>query len=1445
MPDGMKRYLPLLLALACQRPEAPTTEAPATDFAALATRAGAIPSVGTNDVPRFLWGTSAIEKPPTDDAATAALAYVERFAPTLNLRDLEAIEVRAVHRLPRIGTIVKLGQRYAGVEVYPSELRLLLRDDLSLVALAGAVSPVGAKAPRFDLSPESALAIALGDATGSLVPASAMSAARAGSDDFVYFEARTDDVHLPEPARVKPVWFADGRTLAPAYFVEAYAGRPDGVEHVAFAHVIDARDGKILEREDLTSADSFDYRVFADPISARPLDGPHTDFSPHPTGAPDGSMPTPIPPNLVTMESFNTPPGGGVDPWLPAGATEATGNNVDCYADITAPSGFNAGDLRATTTSPGVFDRTFDTTQDPVATEAQSMAAVTNAFYITNWLHDYWYDSGFDEAAGNAQVDNYGRGGLGGDVLRIEVQDYSGRNNANMSTPGDGMSPRMQVYVWSGNQQPSLTLVGAPSPTSVGTASFGPQNFDVTGTVVAGDDGVGTGTDACEPLVNNVAGQIALVDRGGCTFILKVQNAENAGAIGVILANNRGGGAPGMGGGGNTNTPVLSVSDVDGAAIRTALAGGPVTATLFRMVAPDLDGALDVGLVSHEWGHYIHRRLTSCGNTQCSAMSEGWGDILDWFTKIREGDDLNGAYGHTVYAASGRANGAYFGTRRTAYSINPAINAQSFRHIQDGEPDPVGQPFDPGNPNSEIHNAGEIWSSMLFEVYAELLSQVGPAPAPSFEDIRRRFADYVVAGLMLTPRAATYIEGRDAILAAAAASSPQDLGAIAAAFGRRGAGTCAEGPPVDSTDLVGVVEDTGVSARILVGGITIDDGLYSCDGDGVLDAEERGRVTFTVSNGGPIAMQGATVTLTSSTAGVTFPDGATVALPAIDPYQTASVEIAVNVDPTLTQTGAMHLLTTVAAPDTCLLSQTSTTITLVNLDSAVGSTSDDVEAPTSAWTPTGDQASEIWSRLEATGGYAWRGEDFGAPSDTSLESPPLVVSSTVAFVVSFDHRFSFERRSEDFDGGMIEISIDGGRNWTDVSTYVAPGYNGTLGTNSNNPLGGRACFAGTNGAWPDRERLVLDFGSQLAGRTVQLRFRIGTDAAVSDFGWELDDFTVSGIDNAPFTALRPDGTTCLPELVADAGGDQEVEAFTAVLLDGTGSASNAGRPITFRWAQTAGPTVALSRSDTNLAAFSAPNLGQDTTLTFELTVDDGVLAATDTVDVRVLAGSFTALVADAGMDRTVAPGEVVRLDASASRGEGTLSYTWAQLDGPEITLLDADGVVAVFVAPELDAEATARFQVQVEDDVSSAVDAVQITIGAAGAIVADAGADQSVEGGQIVTLDGSGSSGATAFLWEQVSGTAAEIGSGAGERLVFVAPDVDEALVFRLTASNGARAATDEVTITAMKAPVGELPEVDDSGCSCAATQRSGRGWSWVFLPLLFVGYFFRGRGTP
>ena len=73
--------------------------------------------------------------------------------------------------------------------------------------------------------------------------------------------------------------------------------------------------------------------------------------------------------------------------------------------------------------------------------------------------NDYFYRIGFTESAGNFQADNFGRGGLGGDPVLGDAQDSADTltdgdpdndvdNNANFSTPTDGQSGRMQMFLW-------------------------------------------------------------------------------------------------------------------------------------------------------------------------------------------------------------------------------------------------------------------------------------------------------------------------------------------------------------------------------------------------------------------------------------------------------------------------------------------------------------------------------------------------------------------------------------------------------------------------------------------------------------------------------------------------------------------------------------------------------------------------------------------------------------------------------------------------------------------------------------------------------------------------------------------------------------------------------------------------------------------------------------
>jgi PA domain len=153
--------------------------------------------------------------------------------------------------------------------------------------------------------------------------------------------------------------------------------------------------------------------------------------------------------------------------------------------------------------------------------------------------------------------------------------------------------------VWDGPQVtdavPDVLGFGLPqvvvnSPAAIvgslpaGPAQFGPPlaSPGVTGDVVLGNDGVAPTTDACTPLVGFPAGSIALVDRGTCTFVIKVANAQAAGAIAVLVADNVADSPPaGLGGVDPTITiPSARITFAAGNAIKGQLPTSVVNATL-------------------------------------------------------------------------------------------------------------------------------------------------------------------------------------------------------------------------------------------------------------------------------------------------------------------------------------------------------------------------------------------------------------------------------------------------------------------------------------------------------------------------------------------------------------------------------------------------------------------------------------------------------------------------------------------------------------------------------------------------------------------------------------------------------------------------------------------------------------------------------------------------
>ncbi|HKP71801.1 MAG TPA: M36 family metallopeptidase, partial [Pyrinomonadaceae bacterium] len=131
-------------------------------------------------------------------------------------------------------------------------------------------------------------------------------------------------------------------------------------------------------------------------------------------------------------------------------STVTTGNNVEAYLDTNADNvadannGTNLSNGHASSPTQN-FTFPYDLTVDP---RTQQAAVVTNLFYFNNIMHDFSYNLGFTESAGNFQTNNFGRGGTGNDSVRAEAQDGSGTNNANFATPPDGQRPRMQQFLF-------------------------------------------------------------------------------------------------------------------------------------------------------------------------------------------------------------------------------------------------------------------------------------------------------------------------------------------------------------------------------------------------------------------------------------------------------------------------------------------------------------------------------------------------------------------------------------------------------------------------------------------------------------------------------------------------------------------------------------------------------------------------------------------------------------------------------------------------------------------------------------------------------------------------------------------------------------------------------------------------------------------------------------
>lgn len=1217
----------------------------------------------------FVWGGNTLRKP---DLSLVAPEHRSEYAANFYLNQLTGFSAEVAnegnkaqlaytHDLKRGAIVAKYRQQVQGIEVFNKEYNVMMDREYNLVAGAGyfanktPASKVIALLSDFG-SVESAVEKAVNDLSNG--ETSVQLSRSEEKNGYQLFEATT--THGPQVVgqpRAKKVFYDVNGTMVAAYYVEVSLGETSEVTSLDHSFVIEASSGKILFRNNLVAHEGeFTYRAYAQE-NGFPWEGPHGDVIPALVQGEDTSVILEAP--LVTVRNFDKI--STDDPWLPEDATITSGNNVFAYADVLPPQGFNEGDYTAEVTS----DRTFDyqlNGEERASNLTNGKAGVVNLFVVNNFLHDWWYDHGFDEASGNAQLDNFGRGGVGGDPLEVQGQDYSGLNNANMATPADGASPRMQQFLYNSKDAENgvdqgLTVTSHPDLgmlQSLQLSSFGPVQYDAfSGEVVRLTDGdaVNSGSefDGCEAATNPdaLAGKIAIIDRGSCAFTVKVNNAQDAGAIGAIVVNNTDDGTPAPMGGDDPNVtiPNVGLNFADGHAMYDLIeAGDTVTVEMFSNF-PLKDSSFDNGIVAHEWGHYIQNRLVGNANGlvnfQGRAMGEGWSDFHSMMFLVKSADrEIEGNSEFQVPYATGTYVEDFFtGIRRVPYTPNMEFNPLSFRHIESGAGTDVGLP---GTNTASPHAPGEVWATALWDVYVRLLN------THEFDVAQTRMADYLVAGYKLTPISPTYTEARDALLAAMYANDPADYQLALEAFARRGMGLSAVSPDRTSTTNEGVVEafDTELAA-FNAEDINIDttfDGVTAgyCSNDNIFDVGETATVSVSIKNAGSESLAGIPARLTViSDHDVTIENEGLVTFESVDLFETlASTPLQV----TLNEAGVADALQfqveflevegveTPAPADLTLL---------VNMDFAPratenGSSTDNMEnvASINNWTLNvmegGEQAADTRGLDTVNTGFFSAlnpGVDLGAQtmflsnnafsSDVAVESHPIEVGFSGNFEMSFWHFYWLEAN---FDGGVVEISVNGG-DWVDVTEVggvFQNGYTGEL----QGELPGRSTFTGINGdlATSAGNMETISFGDALDGQTVRLRFRVVSDAAVADFGWNIDNVTFSNIVSPVFTSVvagntfacdnsAPKLTLSNTEITVDEGQSSTVSVS---LTD-----RNADDAHTYTWTQTEGPAATLTGADTAELTFTAADVAATTTLTFQVAVNDGTDTVTSSVDVTV------------------------------------------------------------------------------------------------------------------------------------------------------------------------------------------------------------------------------------
>lgn len=712
-------------------------------------------------------------------------------------------------------------------------------------------------------------------------------------------------------------------------------------------------------------------------------------------------------------------------------------------------------------------------------------AATTNLFYMINMMHDFTYAYGFDEVSGNFQFNNYDRGGLGGDhvnaLAQFNADGGTNLNNADFSTPGDGGSGQMRMFEWTQSGQ-SVVTVNLPLELAGGvessTATFGSAvtSVPLTGTVALAYDATSQASEGCFEIQNGdeIAGKIAMVDRGTCFFIEKTLNVEAKGAIACIVCNYENTVIPMGPGAGfdNPGIPAVMLKSTDCQRIKQAIAAGKqvdvtlVTATQSGPIR--YDGSLDNGIIAHEFGHGVSNRLTG-GPAQAGCLSnaeqmgEGWSDFLALVTTVKDGDTGAKSRGVGTYVFRQTTDG--LGIRKYPYSTDLNVSPQTYEDL-------VGI--------TDEHASGEIWADMLWELYWKMVAKYGYDSDFIFgTGGNNKAIRLVMDGMRLQSCSPGFIDGRDAILAADVLNYVgvnQCL--IWEAFAKRGLGFSAnQGNSNNLNDgkagfdvephCIAELKMTKSATEVINAGDIVDVTL-------TLTNHKLGSVN-NVSVTDPIA-NGLTYVSGSANLGGQISGGVlTFNIPSLATDETIQLKYKATSDPSNKSLTQFY---------------------------------DGMEGSDNNWIFEAVTGALPWkiSNLEPNvGSKAWFAEGSDAKTQTNLYLlVPKAISGNVP-VLSLMHQIQSQ---PGLDGGFFEISADGGGSYQDLQPYIFKNsYSAKIAYNTFSKASQRA-YSGNSMQYINS---LVDL-SAFAGKEVSIRFRFGTDdtqfVSGGNLGWFIDELYI-------------------------------------------------------------------------------------------------------------------------------------------------------------------------------------------------------------------------------------------------------------------------------------------------------------------------------------------------